>query len=161
MTPNEFAVVRPSAAKRTVDASWPRARRLASSITLLFALWLGACDGAASGEGTASPTRGGGPGLDERPSGIQEGASAAELDARKDELVRKLAEQRTAASSTPTACEDVCSIASEICAIGGRLCSIADDHAGEDDYQQLCREAKRECKDASDACSACVDRHAN
>jgi hypothetical protein len=131
-------------------------------VAVVFAaVVLSACDGVASGGGTASPTRGGGPGLDERPEGTQDGASASELDARKDELVRELAERRTAASTTPTACEDVCSIASEICAIGGRLCGIADDHAGEDEYQQLCREAKRECKDASDACSQCVDRHAS
>lgn len=93
----------------------------------------------------------------DQPEGMADGDSADELDARKDKLVESMRELRGAASSDPKQCEDLCSLATSICGVSEKLCNIADDHAGNEHYQDLCREAKRECHEAQADCVACVE----
>lgn len=91
--------------------------------------------------------------------GPHEGDTVNELEAR---LRRLTGEQETlipASSEDPAKCEDVCSLATSICGVKEKLCNLAEDHPGDADYQGLCREAKQECREAQDACVACVERN--
>jgi hypothetical protein len=93
----------------------------------------------------------------DQPEGLAEGDSADELDARKDKLVEQLHGMRASATTDPRQCEDLCSLATSICGVAEKLCNIADDHVGNDHYQDLCREAKRECHEAQSDCVKCVE----
>lgn len=121
---------------------------------VLAVLLVGGCTKAVAGPAVVSP--GSEPTADE-PEGLAEGDSAAELDARKDKLVAQLKDVEQAADTDPQVCEDLCSLATSICGMTLKLCSIADDHAGNDDYQNLCREAKRDCREAQEDCVACAE----
>lgn len=121
---------------------------------LLAATLLAGCAGGTTGPVVVSPN---GQPAPDQPEGLAEGDSADELDARKDKLVLQMRELEQAASSDPKQCEDLCSLATSICGVSEKLCNIADDHAGNDHYQDLCREAKRECHEAQADCVACVE----
>ena len=116
--------------------------------------------------GCVTQSSGGGlgvtPGDGERldtPEGRGEGQTRDELEARMRQLVSEQQGHLQAASTSPAVCEDLCSLATSICGVQEKLCVIADEHPGDDSYQGLCREAKRECKAAQDDCIGCVERH--
>ncbi len=142
-----------------------RIRQLgASSVVGLLAVGLAACvpAGAQGGEGTGLETPGGagGGGPDRPGEGPAEGSSADELDARKDRLYVEFKALMAEGAREPDTCERLCALATSICGVQEKLCNIADDHVGDDHYQQLCREAKRECRDSQDRCIECVEHHA-
>lgn len=97
---------------------------------------------------------------EDQPEGWAEGESAQELKLRKDRLYTEFRGVVGEPVATPDACEKVCSLATSICGVQEKLCNIADDHPGEAEYQNLCREAKKECRETQDACIACVENHA-
>jgi len=92
-------------------------------------------------------------------AGPHEGDSALELDARRKRLRDDQEQLVPVASEDPAKCEDVCSLATSIGGVKEKLCNIADEHPGDDDYQELCRKAKQECQQAQEACVGCVERH--
>jgi len=93
----------------------------------------------------------------DQPVGRAEGESADELDAQKDRMVDDYRAKVTRASTNPNTCEQLCSLATSICGVQEKLCGIADDHPADDHYQDLCREAKRECSETQASCIACVE----
>ena len=128
------------------------------------ALLIAACDpGGQAGEGPVLETPGGAGGAGVAPpeEGVAEGDSADELNARKQRLYVEFRALVEEGSNDPDTCERLCSLATSICGVQEKLCNIAEDHVGDDHYQSLCREAKRECRDAQDRCIDCVERHAN
>lgn len=128
--------------------------KLAAVLALFATVGIAGCAKSMAGPAVVSP--GSEPTADE-PEGLAEGDSAAELDARKDKLVEQLKDVEQMADTDPQVCEDLCSLATSICGMTLKLCSIADDHAGNDDYQNLCREAKRDCREAQEDCVACAE----
>ncbi len=93
----------------------------------------------------------------DQPMGRAEGESADDLDAQKDRLVQDYRAKVIRASTDAAACEQLCSLATSICGVQEKLCGIADDHPADDHYQDLCREAKRECSETQSSCIACVE----
>jgi hypothetical protein len=134
----------------------PRFGRWLATAGLLIGTSLASSGCVNASTGPAVVTPGSEPAPDQ-PEGLADGDSADELDARKDKLVQSMRDLRGAASSDPKQCEDLCSLATSICGVSEKLCNIADDHAGNDHYQDLCREAKRECREAQADCVACVE----
>ncbi len=90
-----------------------------------------------------------------------EGETASELAARLDRLRTRQRDFQARAASDVAACENLCALATSICGIQEKLCSLADERPGDEDYQRLCRQAKVECREAQDACVACVERHSS
>lgn len=125
-----------------------------AGLLVVSSLAVSGCVNASTGPAVVTP---GSEPAPDQPQGLADGDSADELDARKDKLVESMRELRAAASSDPKQCEDLCSLATSICGVSEKLCNIADDHAGNDHYQDLCREAKRECREAQADCVACVE----
>lgn len=82
--------------------------------------------------------------------------SMGSLKLRLDGLKSKQSTLVQAASADAGVCEDLCSLATSICAVQEKLCELADAHAGDDEYQGLCREAHQECREAQESCIACV-----
>lgn len=97
--------------------------------------------------------------MPDQPVGRAEGESADELDAQKDRMVSDYRSKVTRASTDAVACEQLCSLATSICGVQEKLCGIADDHPADDHYQDLCREAKRECSETQASCIACVEHN--
>jgi hypothetical protein len=123
---------------------------------VLFALLLG-CQ-ASTSTATVPPD-----GTAERasppPVGDHEGEGREELRARLRRLTGDQQTLQPAASEDPAVCEDLCSLATQICGVTEKLCNLADAHAGDDEYQGLCRQARQECRGANDSCIRCVERH--
>jgi hypothetical protein len=93
------------------------------------------------------------------PEGHAEGDSREELERRLRRLLADQAPIAAAATGDPEACEKLCSLSTSICGVQEKLCNIAAEHGGDDSYQQLCREAKLECRHAQESCISCVERH--
>ncbi|MCH9685312.1 MAG: hypothetical protein K0V04_28005 [Deltaproteobacteria bacterium] len=113
------------------------------------------CGARAGGGRTVTPGNGrvpDGPG----PDGQQEGNNIGDLKHRLDALTVEQAEKASTSDASFDTCEDLCSLASSICSVKEKMCSIADQHPGEDEYQQLCRKAELQCSEAEDSCVACV-----
>lgn len=134
------------------------ARSLAFVGAFLAALAsLGACDPSSSG-GSVTPT-GHGSDSELEPEGNFEGESIDELRLRLDHLSEEQQQQVRAASQDPAACEELCELSQAICEVKTKMCELADEHVGDDEYQDLCRDAKLRCRQASDSCVACVQHH--
>ena len=125
-------------------------------VALLGLLALG-CDTRGSG-GTVIPTdEGVGTQID--PKGEFEGESIDELKIRLDRLVGDHEQLIGASSSDAGQCENLCEIAKSICEVKTKMCEIADERVADDEYQNLCRQAKQRCQRASDSCVRCVQTH--
>ena len=117
----------------------------------------GGCNQATAG-GTVTPGDGEPrPGAD--PQGAHMGDSLGELKLRLEQLKRRQLQVIPAANQDKAVCEDVCSLATSICGVAEKLCNLADDHPQDPEYQNLCREARLECKEAQDSCIGCVEGH--
>lgn len=132
--------------------------RRSSFVPLLLGLALVGCVTTAGGSGVAVDNPGSA--TPDAPMGRAEGESADDLDARKDRLYADYRAQVNQASTDAGACEQLCSLATSICGVQEKLCRIADDHPADDHYQDLCREAKRECQETQGSCIACVESNA-
>ena len=146
------------------DAEHDAARRRSALSRLgrlgAVALALSAC---APQAGTATITPGGdgdGP-RGPSPDGRHDDDSMGSLKQRLDTLKAKQTGLVKAASSDAAVCEDLCSLATSICAVQQKLCQLADAHAGDDEYQALCREAHQECREAQDSCIGCVESNSS
>lgn len=116
-----------------------------------------ACDERSSG-GTVIPTdEGVGTTID--PKGEFEGESIDELKIRLDRLVGKQEQLVAASSSDAGKCEELCELSRAICEVKTKMCDIADERVADDEYQNLCRQAKQRCQRASDSCIRCVQTH--
>lgn len=136
-----------------------RASLLGATLAALLLGPLGmGCDTQAGGSSSVVP--GSTDPREDQPEGWAEGESAQELKLRKDRLYTEFRGVVGEPVATPDACEKVCSLATSICGVQEKLCNIADDHPGEAEYQDLCREAKKECRETQDACIRCVENHA-
>lgn len=114
-----------------------------------------------SGETTVTPDGGfGAPEGPDHSKGIHESdSSAGDLWKRLEKLRAERETKIEPASSDAGVCEDLCGLATSICQVQSKLCEIADDHPDENDYQDLCREAKLECREAQESCVDCVRGH--
>ena len=128
----------------------------AQYLALVFLLLLG-CD-VRSSSGSVIPTdEGVGTQID--PKGEFEGESIDELAIRLNRLV-DTHEQLIAASSTDAGkCEELCELARSICEVKTKMCEIADERVADNEYQNLCRQAKQRCERASNSCVRCVQAH--
>ncbi len=128
--------------------------RLTVPLCLLAAV---GCNPQSGGGGTVTPGGNGavsdGPG----PDGPQEGDNIGDLEARLQRLGQRQVKMSTTSDASFNVCEDLCSLASSICSVKEKLCLIADEHPGEEEYQQLCRKAELQCSEAEDSCVACVE----
>jgi hypothetical protein len=116
-----------------------------------------ACD-VRSGGGTVIPTDDGvGTNID--PEGEFEGDSIDELKIRLDRLVGEQEQLISASSSDAAKCEELCELSRAICEVKTKMCEIADERVADDEYQNLCRQAKQRCQRASDSCVRCVQSH--
>lgn len=116
-----------------------------------------ACDERSSG-GTVIPTdEGVGTTID--PKGEFEGESIDELKIRLDRLVGQQEQLVAASSSDAGKCEELCELSRAICEVKTKMCDIADERVADDEYQNLCRQAKQRCQRASDSCIRCVQNH--
>jgi len=108
--------------------------------------------------GTNTPTNGGGgPTVTPDPVGPGDDRSMGALKRELDAFTRKKQSMVTASTSDPAVCEELCSLATDICEVQQKLCDLADEHAGDDEYQNLCREARNECREAQESCVRCVE----
>ncbi|HLT35316.1 MAG TPA: hypothetical protein VK034_03500 [Enhygromyxa sp.] len=125
-------------------------------LMLVCLLALG-CDTRSSG-GTVIPTdEGVGTQID--PKGEFEGESIDELKIRLDRLSGQQEQLIGASSSDAGRCEELCELARSICEVKTKMCEIADERVSDDEYQNLCRQAKQRCQRASDSCVRCVQTH--
>jgi hypothetical protein len=117
-----------------------------------------ACD-QGSGGGTVVP---GGQGVDSQlePKGEFEGESIDELLLRLNHLTEQR-QQIVDSSQDPTQCEDLCELSRAICEVKDKMCEIADERVADDEYQNLCRDAKQRCEQASSSCVRCVQDGVN
>lgn len=116
-----------------------------------------ACQMGARGGGSATPGGNGAVSEGPDPEGPNEGDNIGDLKARLDRLRTEQAQMMSSSDGSFGVCEDLCSLASKICTVKEKLCEIADRHAGEDEYQGLCRKAVLECNEAEDSCVDCVE----
>ena len=86
-------------------------------------------------------------------------SSVGDLWQRLEKFRREREMKLEPASSDAAVCEDLCGLATSICQVQSKLCELADDHPDENDYQDLCREAKLECREAQESCVDCVRGH--
>ena len=121
-----------------------------------LALVLGCGPSAGGTGGTVTPAGGGGIG-DVPPNGTGEERSMGELQKKLELFRREKSEIMTASTRDPAVCEELCSLASDICEVKEKLCELADEHPGDDQYQNLCREAHNECREAQNSCVRCVE----
>lgn len=91
--------------------------------------------------------------------GPHDGEDVGELRLRLEKLRSQQLEITASAQGDPAVCEDLCSLATSICGVKEKLCNLADDHPGDDGYQNLCREARQECGEAQGSCVSCVEQH--
>lgn len=117
-----------------------------------------ACDEARSGGGTVVP-QGDGVGTSITPEGSFEGESIDELQIRLNRLVSQQDQLTAASSSDAGKCEELCELSRAICEVKTKMCEIADARVADDEYQDLCRQAKQRCQRASDSCVRCVQTH--
>jgi hypothetical protein len=125
----------------------------------VLVLALSACGPQAGGSTVTPGGNGGGRGA--TPEGRHDDDSMGSLKERLDGLKTKQSTLVTAATDDAAVCEDLCSLATSICAVQQKLCDLADAHAGDDEYQSLCREAHQECRDAQESCIACVQSNSS
>lgn len=131
-------------------------KHVARVCVLIAAFALG-CDERSSG-GTVIPTdQGVGTTID--PKGEFEGESIDELKIRLDRLVGQQEQLAAASSSDAGKCEQLCELSRAICEVKTKMCEIADERVADDEYQNLCRQAKQRCQRASDSCVRCVQTH--
>ena len=130
--------------------------------TTVIALWsctaLLACDDARGGGGTVVPNNHG-VGTSITPEGKFEGESIDELAARLDRLVSQQDQLIAASSGDAGKCEELCELSRAICEVKTKMCEIADERVADDEYQNLCRQAKQRCQRASNSCVRCVQTH--
>jgi hypothetical protein len=120
-----------------------------------LALALG-CGPTAGGTGpTVNPDR---VGIGEdAPKGPAEDQSMGALQRRLQTFRSKKSQIMSASARDPAICEELCSLAADICEVKEKLCDLADDHPGDDQYQNMCREAHNECVEANRSCVRCVE----
>jgi hypothetical protein len=136
--------------------SRPAPRRRAGALLLLGLL---SCRTAAT-SGTTSPAGGThGERAEVRPEGREESSTVGDLKARLQRLSAQHHALASGGSSEFGVCEELCDLAAKICSVKESLCELADRHTGEQSYQQLCREAQHECRDANDGCVACAEKN--
>jgi hypothetical protein len=128
-------------------------RRTVFALTL--ALTTGCEPGASGGGVTVTPDRGGIG--EDAPKGDAEDRSMGALQRRLETFRNKKAQIMNASTRDPAVCEELCSLASDICEVQEKLCELADEHPGDDQYQNLCREAHNECREAQASCVRCVE----
>ena len=120
-----------------------------------LALALG-CGPSAGGVGpTVDPDRGGIG--EDPPKGDPEDRSMGALQRKLESFRGKKSLIMSASTRDPAVCEQLCSLASDICEVQEKLCDLADEHPGDDQYQNLCREAHNECREAQASCVRCVE----
>lgn len=132
---------------------------LGGLLGLSMAAGLVACQPAARGGGTATPGGNGAITEGPDPQGREEGDNIGDLKLRLERLRRQHAEMSSSSSGSASfaECEDLCSLGANLCSVTEKVCDIADDHPGEDEYQDLCRKAELECGEAEDSCVTCVE----
>ncbi len=126
------------------------------ALTLLVATL--ACAEPHSSGGTVVPT-GDGVGTTITPEGSFEGESIDELEIRLERLVSQQDSLIAASSGDPGKCEELCELSRAICEVKTKMCEIADERVSDDEYQNLCRQAKQRCQRASQSCVRCVQVH--
>jgi len=108
-------------------------------------------------------------GAAEKKSALQRPATLEELQVQLDELDADLAAQgvdedgATTPAGTPqpaddenaSRCERICELQAAICDVADRICSLAEEHAGEEKYDDACTRAGDRCEQATEACSGC------
>jgi hypothetical protein len=100
------------------------------------------------------PTR---PRVDMPPEGQPDDDSMGGLRKKLERFRAKKASIVSASVKDAAVCEELCSLASDICEVQEKLCDLADDHPDDEQYQNLCREAKNECQEAQESCVRCVE----
>jgi hypothetical protein len=115
------------------------------------------CDARSSG-GTVIPTD---HGSDSQltPEGDFEGETMGELSSRLDRLLANQDQLMAASSKDAGKCEELCELSRAICEVKTKMCEIADTRVFDDEYQNLCRQAKQRCQRASESCVRCVAHH--
>jgi hypothetical protein len=97
-----------------------------------------------------------GPNVGPDPDGREESDNVGDLEAR----LHRLRGQHEAMSSHDgggfAVCEDLCELSTNICSVKEKLCDLADRHPADDSYQALCREARHECREATESCVKCA-----
>ena len=126
----------------------------AQGIALAFALASG-CGRTSGNTPTVTPD-GNGPIGEQAPQGTAEDRSMGALQRRLEVFRGKKSQITNASTSDPAVCEELCSLASDICEVQEKLCDLADEHPGDEQYQNLCREAHNECREAQRSCVRCV-----
>lgn len=130
---------------------------IALAVVVMSQLVTGLACGPQAGGGTVTPGGGGG-GVTADPDGRDETLDAGTLRKRLDAMVMQERELQPHAATDAGKCEDLCELATSICGVQEKLCDLADDHPDDDAYQDLCREARNECREAQESCVRCVER---
>lgn len=127
-------------------------------VCLTLVVATAACDDARSGGGTVVPNDNG-IGNEITPEGQFEGESIDELKIRLDRLVSQQDQLIAASTGDKGKCEELCELSHAICEVKTKMCEIADERVADDEYQNLCRQAKQRCQRASESCVRCVGTH--
>jgi hypothetical protein len=131
------------------------AKGSAQALALAFALACG-CGPIGGTGGTVTPD-GKGPIGEQAPQGAADDRSMGALQRKLENFRGKKGQIMNASTRDPAVCEELCSLASDICEVQEKLCDLADEHPGDEQYQNLCREAHNECREAQSSCVRCVE----
>jgi hypothetical protein len=91
------------------------------------------------------------------PEGAPDDRSMGALRKRLEAFRTKKETLVSASTQDPAVCESLCSLATDICDVAQKLCELADQHPDDDQYQNLCREGRKECHEAQQSCVRCVE----
>lgn len=136
----------------------PRVGGLILGTSLSLAAALVACDQRGS-EGVSVAPSAHGTDSQLEPEGEFEGESIDELAIRLHRLVDAQDSLVAAGTKDASKCEELCQLSRAICEVKTKMCEIADERVADDEYQDLCRQAKQRCQDSFESCSHCVQRH--
>ena len=67
------------------------------------------------------------------------------------------AEEDAADAAMNPTCTSICALTEAVCGLQRRICQLADEHSGEQNYQDLCTRAGEDCERAAAACDVCGD----
>ncbi|HET6582928.1 MAG TPA: hypothetical protein VFG69_05770 [Nannocystaceae bacterium] len=130
--------------------------RRSTTVLASALLWATASCVPMSSENTTPPD-GNVPTVELPPKGRAEDNSLGGLRARLAKFRAKKASIVAASTNDPVVCEELCSLASDICEVQVKLCELSDERPDDEQYQNLCREAKNECQEAQKSCVRCVE----
>jgi hypothetical protein len=142
--------------------SEPRATITRSGLTFALVIAVASLSGlsgcrTATAGGTVTPGGTDDPNEGPDPQGHEESNNIGDLEVRLDRLHDDRVKMSSSDEGDFGVCEDLCELASNICVVKEKLCNLADDHPGDDSYQDLCREARNECHAANESCISCAE----